>query len=196
MTTAGKKSRAFVIGDRELGLIIVVTNPVMVVHYAGDDWKFAQRMNKTGTEDPETLRAAIVQDVVTALRGVDVDALQSTQEDIRENPDSYSQPAKEAVFAEVDHARTIARLIRQGTAIVDVDFCLAFDVDSSNVANRPRSSNPVHKIKEYLRAHKGSADPGETTSTTPQVFEISGVDIDGSTSLPPWEDPDAPKSAT
>ena len=194
MTTAGKKSRAFVIGDRELGLIVVVTDPVMVVHYAGDDWKLAQSLNKTGTDDAGKLRAAIVQDLVTALRGVDVDALQSSEQDIRENPDGYSERAKEDVFAEADHARTIARLIRQGAAIVDVDFCLAFDVDSSNVANRPRSSNPVHKIKEYLRDHKGSADPKETTSTTPQTFEISGVDIDGSARLAPWEDPGAAKA--
>ena len=113
-----KKSRAFIIGDKDNGLTIVVTDPVMVVHYSVDDLKNAA-VNQMNAQDPIVSMAAVVQDVLPLLRGVDVVQMRTAASDMANSAHgSYSLSQEANLLGEIDYARTIGQIIRRNRMMV------------------------------------------------------------------------------
>jgi hypothetical protein len=177
MSDTKKPSRAFIIGDREHGLTVVVTDPVMVVHYSNDDLKNAA-INDMSGQEPIVSMAAVVKDVLPHLRGVDMAQLKQRLSAIETTAHgTFSLDEERAVFAELDHARTIGRIIRSGGSVCDVDFCVALDIDPAEIVAKGRVTEPASQIADYLAAH----------ATKPEVFPISNLAPGELDPLDPWQ---------
>ena len=186
----GKPPRAFIIGDRDNGLTIVITDPVMVVHYSNDDLKNAA-INQMSNEEPIVSMAAVVQDILPMLRGVDVTTMRSRENDLRQGVHGdFTLQQEEGLFAELDYARTIGRIIRNNGSVCDVDFCVALDIDPSEIVAKGRNAGPGNLITDYLTKYSDVKDSNpKTVSTKPQVFNIGILAKDELTPLAPWQDP-------
>jgi hypothetical protein len=172
-----KPSRAFIIGDSDLGLTIVVTDPVMVVYYSAEDLKKAQHNDMSG-QDPIVSMAAVVKDLVPHLRGVDVVQLRERLNLIDQGTHGvFSLAQEEQAFAEADYARTIGRIIRNGGNVCDVDFCIALDVDPAEIVAKGRNTEPAAKIADYLAAN----------TAKPQQFHIGNLGPSELDPLDPWQ---------
>lgn len=172
-----KPSRAFIIGDRDLGLTIVITDPVMVVHYSAEDLQSAQHNDMSGQE-PIVSMAAVVKDLVPHMRGVEVVQLRQRLNEIQtDNHGDFSLAQEEAAFAEADYARTMGRIIRSGGNVCDVDFCIALDIDPAEIVARGRNTEPASKIADYLKAN----------ATKPEKFHIGNLGPGELDPLDPWQ---------
>ncbi|ESZ66599.1 hypothetical protein NL532_11685 [Mesorhizobium sp. C120A] len=172
-----KPSRAFIIGDRDLGLTIVITDPVMVVYYSAEDLKKAEHNDMSGQE-PLVSMAAIVKDLVPHLRGVEVVQLKQRLNQIDQGKHGdFSLAQEEAAFAEADYARTIGRIIRNGGNVCDVDFCVALDVDPAEIVAKGRNTEPASEIADYLAAN----------ATKPLQFHIGNLAPSELDPLQPWK---------
>ena len=190
-TEAAKKpARAFIIGDRDNGLTIVITDPVMVVHYSKDDLRNAA-INQMSNEEPIVSMAAVVQDILPMLRGVDVTTMRARENDLRQGAHGdFTLRQEEALFAELDYARTIGRIIRNNGSVCDVDFCVALDIDPCEIVAKGRNAGPGNQITDYLVKYSDCKDQSaKSVSTKPQVFNIGILTPDELTPLPPWQDP-------
>lgn len=187
---AKKPPRAFIIGDRDNGLTIVITDPVMVVHYSNDDLRNAA-INQMSNEEPIVSMAAVVQDILPMLRGVDVTTMRARENDLRQGTHGdFTLQQEEALFAELDYARTIGRIIRNNGSVCDVDFCVALDIDPCEIVAKGRNAGPGNQITDYLTKYSDCKDQSaKSVSTKPQVFNIGILAKDELTPLPPWQDP-------
>lgn len=182
-----KPVRAFIIGDRDAGLTIVITDPVMVVHYSADDLTKPMYNDMSG-DDPAVVLAAVVQDLLPHLRAVDVVKLIDTNEKIEQSAHgSFSLDAERKVTAELDYANTIGRIIRRGGTVCDVDFCVALNIDPSQIVLKGRATEPASKIADYLDTYGDAKNPNETVPSKPQVFKISQLTKGNLGELDPWQ---------
>ena len=192
MASTGQKSRAFIIGDKDDGLTIVITNPVMVAHFSIDELTNGTQNTMTGN-DPEVLMAGIVQELVPLFRGVHVDRLRERETQMRDSPHGrFTLEQEEGILGELDYAKTIAQQIVNKGSVVDVDFCLAMDIDPATIVAKGRNTSPASEIRNYLATHGDLAGPAaQPISATPAVFPIAGLNLDdlelGAPS--PWQDP-------
>lgn len=183
----GKQSRAFIIGDKDHGLTIVITDPVMVAHYSMDDLRNAKINHMSGKEPIEAM-AAVVQDLLPFLRGVDVDTLRQRETEMRSGDQDFDLAQEEAMLAELNNAAAIGRVIRNNGTVCDVDFCVALDIEPGSIVARGRSAGPAVEIRDYLNKFKDSPNvPGD-----PQTFIIGSLQSDNLESLDPWVDPIGP----
>lgn len=184
-----KRSRAFIIGDKENGLTIVITDPVMVVHYSKDDLTNA-RTNQMNMEEPIVSMAAVVQDLLPLLRGVDVVQMRAMEQDVLDHPDRYNLDEERALFSEMDYARTIGQIIRNNGTVCDVDFCVALDIDPCEIVAKGRNTGPAVEIADYLVKYSDCADASEkSVPSRPRVFNITQLETDNLGPLPPWVNP-------
>jgi hypothetical protein len=178
-------TRAFIIGDLDKGLTIVVTDPVMVVHYTLDELKKGKD-NLLKGPNTTNLMAALVRELIPILRGVELDELDRAASRIADGTSTLNAAQQRAVFTELDYAATIARTIKAKGTVNTVDFCLGFDIDPGDIAVRVRSVSPSRDIISYLGAYSGSR---KRISSKPQVFPIDGVNVRGLKVPDPWEAP-------
>lgn len=188
-----KQSRAFIIGDRDHGLTIVITDPVMIAHYSKEDLA-DPAINQMFAKDTTVAMAGVVQELLPFLRGVDLDTLEARRSQIRTDPHGeHSLDEEEGVFAELNNAEAIARIIRNHGTVCDVDFCVALDIDPAHIVAKARSAGPAVEIRDYLREHAAAPSDG-TGRKVPgdsQTFVISNLFTDNLDPLPPWVDPKA-----
>lgn len=186
-TTSSKPSRAFIIGDKDHGLTIVITDPVMVVHYSKDDLA-NPAINQMVGVDTSTVMAGVVQELVPFMRGVDLDTLKQRQNEVRGGQHgNFSLAEEERMFAELHNAESIARIIRNNGTVCDVDFCVALDIDPAGIVARGRSTGPAVEIRDYLKAY--GEDGSRTVPGESQTFVISNLLTDNLRPLEPWVDP-------
>jgi|GEM_PF-3341166 len=190
--TEKKQSRAFIIGDKDRGLTIVITDPVMVAHYSIEDLKNAS-INQMAGKEPIVAMAAVAQELMPFLRGVDLDTLRQRESQMRSGArGDFGLADEESLFAELNYAATIGRIIRNHGTVCDVDFCLALDIDSGSIIARGRSTGPAIEIKDYLKQHAGKTGAQRTVPADPQTFIISNLPTDNLSELDPWTDPVGP----
>jgi hypothetical protein len=179
-------AQAYIIGDKNSGLTIVVTDPMVVIHYTNDDLK-DKNINELYSSEPLTSMAAIVRELVPLFRGVDVDDLVGKYGQILDekvNPHGkFSLGEEKAVFDEVANANTIARMINGGNSVNTVDFCLSFEIQAETIAQRSRSLDPAESILEYLEYAPARLDPSK--------FKISALETGQIGPLDPWGKPKA-----
>lgn len=150
MTT---KSKAYIIGDDEHGLTIVVTNPVLVVHYPPEFLEKDPRNRMRALGSKKTM-AAIVQDLMPALG-------HPVAEDGGVAPEA------------------LAERIASDKPLHDVDFCIAFDIDPQQINTRGRLTSPKQQILSYLEMHMGKApDTTDNEGASAQQFDIDGLRSD------------------
>jgi hypothetical protein len=185
-----KRSRAFIIGDREHGLTIVITDPVMVVHYSKENLADPS-INQMVGKDPAVVMAGVVQELLPFMRGVDLDTLKQRQTEIRgSNHGAFSLAEEEGMFAELNNAESIARIIRNNGTVCDVDFCVALDINPADIVARGRSTGPAVEIQDYLSKYATASEAGvRTVPGEPQTFVISNLLTDNLRPLEPWVDP-------
>jgi len=176
-----RKSRAFIIGDKEHGLTIVVTDPVMVVHYSKEDLGASKYNDMFGKELKEAL-PGVAQELVQYFR-TDINAMDAVEREYRTGAVDYSLEQMESLLAERNNAATIGRIVRNDGSIHDVDFCLAMVIDPSEIAIRKRSVGPANKIQEYIKQYKDSP----TVPSSSQRFIISNLNTDNLERLEPWK---------
>jgi hypothetical protein len=170
---ASTESRAFIIGDEELGLTIVLTDPVMVVHYSPGDLKDSG-INELLRDDPgmtsKKTQVAVARELTLLFRGVNLDTAYDPDQKI------YDEQELEG---ELDYGRAIGRILFNGGSIHDVDFCIAMKVDTTSIGlqARVRSVDPARTILEYI----GEADPAKR----PTEFVIGKVPVDRLDPMPP-----------
>lgn len=182
MADQDKTSRAFIIGDIERGLTIVITDPVMVVHYSKEELE-AGKDNLLAGKDTSTVMAAIVRELIPVLRGVNLDEVSAAAAHIEAgNLDGLSVDEQRAVFTELDFAATMAQIVKAKGSVSTVDFCIGLDIDPADIAIMWRSVNPGKKIVEYLQDQANSANH-------PQVFPIDALKLDGLDIPSKWTDP-------
>lgn len=186
----GNRSRAFIIGDREHGLTIVITDPVMVVHYSKEDLADPS-INQMVGKDPVVVMASVVQELLPFMRGVDLDTLKQRQTEMRgSNDGTFSLAEAEGIFAELNNAEAIARIIRNNGTVCDVDFCVALDINPADIVARGRQSGPAVEIRDYLSKYAAAAaEDVRTVPGEPQTFVISNLLTDNLRPLEPWVDP-------
>lgn len=183
-----KSSRAYIIGDMDKGLTIVVTDPVMVAHYSAEDLKKEElkdgKANLLAGEDTSTTMAAIVRELVPILRGVNLDDVNRAAADLDAGKtDGMTQAEQRAVFTELDFAATMAQIIKAKGSVSTVDFCIGLDIDPSDIAIRWRNVSPGKDVIQYMQ--DSAKDGGEQ----PQVFAIDGLKTDGLDIPPKWAKP-------
>ncbi|TIW05842.1 MAG: hypothetical protein E5V74_01240 [Mesorhizobium sp.] len=181
-----KSSRAFIIGDKEQGLTIVITDPVMVLHYSDDDLK-NPAINQMSGKDRMTTYGAVVQELLPFLRGVHLDFLKQREteiKDVKDNPHgTFDLDYERKVFEELDNAAAIGRVIRNNGTVCDVDFCVALTIDPGEIVAKARSAGPAVDIRDYIRDHMDAKAP-PTRIDPPYV--ISNLTSDNLDELPPW----------
>lgn len=169
---ASTECRAFIIGDEEHGLTIVLTDPVMVVFFSPDDLKnkeINQLLQKHPDISSKKTQAAVARELALMFRGVDLDAAY--------DPDQTMYDERK-LERELDYGRAIGRILFNGGSIHDVDFCIAMTVDttSTGVEARLRSVDPARSILEYIN----ESDPAHR----PPKMVIGQVPIDRLEPLP------------
>lgn len=181
MAIGNRESRAFIIGDKEHGLTIVITDPVMVLHYSKEDLADAQ-YNDMWNQKPNDVLAGVVQELLQYFR-TDVDLLDKFETDYRSGSQTYTLDQIERLFAERNNAATIGRIIRANGSVHDVDFCLAMTIVPSEIAARARSVGPGNKIGPYVNNHKNGAPvPAQS-----QRFVIGTLPVNNLDELEPWK---------
>jgi len=190
--STGKKSRAFIIGDKDHGLTIVITDPVMVAHYSLDDLD-NPKINQMAGKEPIVAMAGVVKDLLPFLRGVPLDALEERVIQLRGGAHgAFSLTEEEGMLAELNQAATIGRIIRNNNTVCDVDFCLALTIDPAEIIVRGRSKGPAVEITDYLKKHASTAEgTSRTVPGDPQKFVISNLLTDDLDPLDAWTDPRA-----
>ncbi|MER9300747.1 hypothetical protein NKI38_30400 [Mesorhizobium sp. M0621] len=179
-----KPSRAFIIGDKDHGLTIVITDPVMVVHYSMDDLNNVA-INQMAGKEPIAAMGAVVQELLPFLRGVDLDLLKQREVEMKSPPHGqFELPYETKLLEELNNAAAIGRIIRNNGTVCDVDFCVALDVDPGDIVAKGRNTGPAIDIQGYLATHQGSA----TVPAGPQTFVISNLPVDNLDPLDPWVD--------
>ncbi len=183
---SGNPSKAFIIGDREDGLFIVITSPVMVVHLTAQDL-VDRNLNQMWEQPQMVTMAAVVQELLPLLRGADLVALRAREEQLRENDHgSFNLREEEGMLGELNYARTLAQVIRNNRTVCDVDFCIAVDIDPCEVAAMGRNTGPAAQICDYLERQCREPEP---VDPRPQRFNITNLRHDNLDPLPPWQDP-------
>lgn len=195
------KTPAYIIGDKNRGITIVVTNPVMVVHYSPEDLEDPQVSDIAGAiikisanqKDPGYVFGAIVQHLVPHLRGVEVPELFAAYNDYMTKGGTWSAGEMrelKAVFDEMAYARILGQMVRQSRTICDVDFCIALDIDPCEVAARGRWASPSEDIGQYLQNYADcDTTPPPTIPRTPQKFPIGELPTDNLDPRAPWKKP-------
>jgi hypothetical protein len=179
--TEDRKSRAFIIGDKEHGLTIVITDPVMVLHYSKEDLGKATYSDMSGKE-PRLALAGIAQELIQYFR-TDINEMDSVERDFRSGKTPYTLEELESLLAERNNAAAIGRTINSGGAVHDVDFCLAIVIDPSEIALRRRSVGPASQIQEYIEKYKD----GQHVPASSQRFPISNLNTDNLGPLEAWK---------
>jgi len=184
LTDLPTSSRAFIIGDFEKGLTIVITDPVMIAHYTIEELRSGEANLMKGP-NTSNLMAALVRELVPILRGVELEELRAQAAGFDAGNTAAAKPAEwRAAFSELDFAETIARIIKAKGSVSTVDFCIGLDVDPSDIAMRWRSASPSKDIIQYL---KDNGAAGQTISNRPLVPGIDGIDVDGLDMPPKWQ---------
>jgi hypothetical protein len=186
------KSRAFVIGDHENGLTVVITDPVMVAHYSIKELIEGEQNLMKGVE-PRTQMAAIIREIIPVLRGVHADKLHLQKDEIEQlEHGTFTLEQERAVQTELDFANTIAQFVNTGSStILGVDFCIAVDIKPCGIATKARVVSPSQQIANYLDKYGYCSDESEKfVSTHPQVFPVSGLKVDNLEIPAPWVDDD------
>ncbi|MDA8586057.1 hypothetical protein N9L47_07250 [Rhodobacteraceae bacterium] len=167
-------AKIFIIGDTEKGLTIIVTDPVMIVHYSESDLK-AQGLGDKG-------RAAIVRHLLPQLRGVDVGDLADYNADIERNGHgSVERDVEDSFFREIHFADTVAQHIASGSGVYDVDFCVAIHKDDvCDLVARGRSVGTLgEQIGAYLDDNSGCRKKKPpTVSSSPLKYAIGDINED------------------
>lgn len=182
------KVPAYIIGDKKTGLTIIVTDPIMVVRYSIDDLK-DETFNKMLPAEPIESMAAIVQELMPLLRGVDVDKLVARAEAMRARPADYPLNEIEQVLDELSYARTYGQLIANNGTVCDVDFCVAVEVDPCGIAARARSVSPSLNVIDYLKDQCDPQGGGTLSSSHPKKFPLDNLEKDNLRPPDPWQDP-------
>lgn len=164
-------AKIFIIGDKENGLTIVVTDPVMIVHYSEADLK-DQGLSEKG-------RAAIVRHLLPQLRGVDIgDLVDYNNYVVTNGHGSVEREAEAAFFRELHFADTVAQHIASGSGVYDVDFCVAIHKeDVCDLVARGRSVGTLGaEIGAYLDENSGCEKPKPpTVSSSPLKYTIGDI---------------------
>ena len=185
------KSRAFIVGNGEDGLTLIITEPVMVLHYSIEDLKKGRTNNMRGA-NTQLLMAALVQELIPTLRGVSVEDLYEESDRIEKSSHgAYSLAEEKAVHAELNYAQTIASFINgKGATVIGVDFCIGLDIDPCGIQTRARSVSPGQSIYDYIHTYGYCDSPKEEkfVSTHAQNFPISGLKTDNLGPLKPWRE--------
>ncbi len=179
-----RKSRAFIIGDKEHGLTIVITDPVMVLHYSKGDLLDPQ-FNDMAGKDLNVSLAGIAQELVQYFR-TDINLLDSVESKYRDGTVPATFEKIEALLSERDNAATIGRIIRANGSVHDVDFCLAMTIEPTDLEIRARSVGPATEIRSYLLQFKDS----KTVPAASQRFKINNLKTDNLEPLDPWRPED------
>ncbi|GAA6179566.1 hypothetical protein NBRC116594_10040 [Shimia sp. NS0008-38b] len=178
-------AKIFVIGDTEKGLTIVITDPVMVVHYSEADLR-AEGLGNKG-------RAAIVRHLLPQLRGVDISDLVDYNSDIERNGHGSVEREVEAnFFREIHFADTVAQHIASGSGVYDVDFCVAIHQDDvCDLVARGRSVGTLgEQIGTYLDKNSGCTTPKPATvSSSPQKYAIGDISEENLDKSDHWTKP-------
>ena len=175
-------AKVFMIGDKEGGLTIVITDPVMIVYYTAKDLA-DQNLTEKG-------RAAIVRHLLPQLRGVDVPRMVAYNERIiRDGHTSVTRDVEASYHRETHFADTVGQHIAEGSGVFDVDFCVAVDVeDTCDLVIRGRIADTIGSwIGEYLDANSGckTAKPA-TVPSSPQKPDVGEI-YEGNLDKPdPW----------
>jgi hypothetical protein len=179
-----QKSRAFIIGDKEHGLTIVITDPVMVLHYSDDDLKNSA-INQMAGKDRMTAYGAVVQELLPFLRGVHVDLLKQREAEINEpgTHGRFDAEYERKVFEELHNAAAIGRVIKNNGTVCDVDFCVALDIEPEAIAARARATGPAIDIRDYIAANLNAPTP---PARIDPPFVISNLNSDNLDELDAW----------
>jgi len=178
-----KKSRAFIIGDKDHGLTIVITDPVLVVHYSLEDLANPE-INQMAGKEPMVAMSAVVQELLPFLRGVNLDLLEQREREMREQGEDrkFDFDYERKLLEELHSAAAVGRVIRNNGTVCDVDFCVALDIDPGDIVTKPRSVGPAVDIRDYLEAHQG------VSKASAKPFVISNLRSDNLGTLDPWEE--------
>lgn len=178
-------AKIFIIGDTDKGLTIVVTDPVMVVHYTEAD------LEKEGLGDKG--RAAVVRHLLPQLRGVDIGDLGDYNTAIqRDGHGSVPRDLEARFFREFHFADTVAQHIASGSGVYDVDFCVAIHKDDlCDLVARGRSVGTLgEQIGAYLDENSGcTKEKPPTVSSTPLKYAIGDIDEDNLDKPDHWTKP-------
>ncbi|TCU33133.1 hypothetical protein [Rhizobium azibense] len=180
-----KKSRAFIIGDKDHGLTIVITDPVMVVHYSMEDLA-NPAINQMAGKEPIVAMSAVVQELLPFLRGVNLDLLEQRERELQQQGThrKFDLDYERKLFEELHNAAAVGRVIRNNGTVCDVDFCVALDIEPGEIVSKPRSAGPAVDIRDYLKAHEGV----NTVPAKIEPFVISNLRSDNLSTLDPWEE--------
>ena len=179
-----QKTKIYLIGDKDGGMTIVITDPILVVQYSKEDLDNAAA--KVGGD----VRAGIVRHLLPQLRGVDVPILEKFLIDHQDTPHgTYTFETEAAFLRELHFADTVAQHVAEGSGVFDVDFCVALEADVSELVIRGRKADPGESIGQYLdensEATAGKLD--ESDPRKPKRYDIGGFRFDHIGKKPvPW----------
>ncbi len=176
-------ARAFLIGDANGGLTIVVTDPVMIYHYSAEDLK-DDTYNDRHDEDPDFVRGAVVRSLLPHLRGVDVPRMEAEIVRIESGNSPLSRNEQRAIWREVDLADTAGQIATKEKGVFGVDFCISIPFTTTQVVDRPRVGQPATSIGDYLDTYGRSG----VTQVPAQAGKerITRLDLSGLRIPPPW----------
>jgi hypothetical protein len=166
--------KAYVIGDKDNGLTIVLTDPVLVVRYEAKDFD-------DGSAPPEHNRARIVQDLITRFRNVNNDELydkiESLWADHKDGQVATPPELERSMLEEASYANMIARTIAKGDTVTDVGFCLSFDMDNIEFARGGRNFEPAGSLTNFVKQRPSDPAKPIPINAFPQ-FDVGGLPAD------------------
>jgi hypothetical protein len=182
------ETSAYIIGDLERGLTIVVVDPVMVVHYSMEDLETGLN-NAIKKQTPTTQMAMLVRELLPILRGVPLDKLDAISTDIDNNGSTLTQAQIKTALTEIDLAATIARIINVQGSVNTVDFCIGLDIKPSELNAKVRAKSPGKDIGQYIEENFGSGNPISSRPKTLNDFHIDTLSSAGLDLPDPWKGP-------
>ena len=184
-----KEARAFIIGDQKHGLTIVITDPVMVLHYSEADLN-NPAINEMSGKNHDVAMGALVQELLPFLRGVHLDYLKAREAEI-EDPNTphgtFGLDYERKMFEELHNSAAIGRVIGNSGTVCDVDFCVALKIYPEDIVARARSTSPAVDIRDYLEKNMNTAT---VPARIDPPYIIQDLYSDNLRELPPW--PESP----
>jgi hypothetical protein len=185
-------TRAFIIGDLERGITIVVIDPVMVVHYSIDELKNGLpdgSGNANKGENTTKQMAMLVRELIPILRGVPLDDLDAVGKDIENNASPLTQLQIRKALEEIDFAQTIAKIVNAKGSVSTVDFCIGLDITPGDYSAMVRNVDPGKKIGEYLKDNATKDQQISNRPITLAKYPIDKLSSDGLTIPDAWKGP-------
>jgi hypothetical protein len=178
MSSTNFTSRAFIIGDQQNGLTIVVTDPVMVAHFSSEQLRGETDLLKG--IDSKTQMAAIIREIIPTFRGQNVLELHNQKKKLGTDTHGTHPLAQEqAVQTELNFAETLAQSVENGDAtVLGVNFCIGLTIEPCKIVSRPRIDSPIAvQVRQYLQQYGYCENKDEKlVSTHPQVFTASDAE--------------------